>query len=506
MARTPLAARLESIAAEAHLSRRQFLGAAGAATVVAATGWTGRAHAAAPGRIVVVGAGLAGLTCAYRLKQAGVPVEVHEASERVGGRCWSIRDAFPGLVAEHGGELIDTGHLEMRQLVNELGFGLDNLVQAETKGTQPFFYFDGKPYSEDEAAADFNAVYQKLHKDVTAASYPTTYFLSTERGRQLDAMSISDWIEESVPGGLASRFGQLLDVAYNIEFGAECTDQSALNLLYLLGYIGQGQLRLFGPSNEKYHVRGGNDQVAQALAAGIETTTESKLITNSELIAIKRNSTGTYALTFNQGGARKSVTADRVVLALPFSILRRSVDWSKAGFGREKSLAIRELGMGTNSKLNVGFYSRHWRGLGCNGDTYADTGYQATWEVSRAQPGTAGILVDYTGGKIGDSFGSGTPSSRAQQFLSQIEPVLPGITGQFNNRATVDYWAAYPWTRGSYSYYRRGQYTRFGGAEEQISGACHFAGEHTTQDYQGYLQGAVFSGGRAAWEVLAALK
>jgi monoamine oxidase len=210
-------------------------------------------------------------------------------------------------------------------------------------------------------------------------------------------------------------------------------------------------------------------------------------------------------LTFRQGATTKAVTADRVVLALPFTILRRSVNWSKAGFGPEKSRAIRELGMGTNSKLNVGFETRHWRALGCNGDTYADTGYQATWEVSRAQPGRAGILVDYTGGRIADSFGSGTPSSRAQEFLAQLEPVLPGVSSQWDGRATLDYWPAYPWTLGSYSYYKPGQYTAFGGAEEQVSGACHFAGEHTTQDFQGYLQGAVFSGQRAAAEVLDAI-
>jgi monoamine oxidase len=497
MSRTPLAARLEEIA----LSRRQFLAAAGAVTVAGT--WAPRARAAAQPRIVVVGAGLAGLTCAYRLKQAGITAALHEASDRLGGRCWSIRGAFaPGLVAEHGGELIDTGHVETRQLAKELGLTLDNLLQGETNGTEPLYYFDGRPYTYGEAAEDFNAVYQKLHKDVSAASYPTTYRTSTPRGRELDAMSIIDWIEESVPGGLTSRLGQLLDVAYNIEFGAECSDQSALNLLYLLGYIGQGKLRLFGPSNEKYHVRGGNDQITDRLAAALD---KGQVTKGSELVAIRLGSGGSYTLTFRQGAATKTVTADRVVLALPFSILRRSVDLSKAGFGREKTRAIRDLGMGTNSKLNVGFKTRYWRGLGCNGDTYADTGYQATWEVSRAQPGTAGILVDYTGGRIGDSFGTGTPTSRAQEFLAQLEPVLPGVSAQWDGRATVDYWAAYPWTRGSYSYYKPGQYTAFGGAEEEISGACHFAGEHTTQDYQGYLQGAVFSGQRAAAEVLDAL-
>jgi monoamine oxidase len=498
MSRTPLASRLEELA----LSRRQFLGAAGAAAVSVAT-WTPRARAATPSKVVVVGGGLAGLTCAYRLKQAGVTAELHEASDRLGGRCWSIRGAFaPGLVAEHGGELIDTGHIELRQLAKELGFTLDNLLQAETNGTEPLYYFDGRPYTFAEASDDYNAVYQKVHKDVSAASFPTTYTISTPRGRELDAMTITEWIEESVPGGVASRFGQLLDVAYNIEFGAECDRQSALNLLYLLGYSGQGKLRLFGPSNEKFHVRGGNDQVTKAMADALG----GQVTTGSQLVGIRLTSGGRFTLTFVQGTTTKTITADRVVLALPFSILRRSVDFSKAGFDAVKTRAIRELPMGTNSKLNVGFKTRHWRTLGNNGDTYADTGYQATWEVSRAQPGTAGILVDYTGGKIGDSFGGSTPLvQRAQKFLGQIEPVLPGISKQFDGNVVLDYWATYPWTLGSYSYYEPGQYTRFGGVEPEASGACHFAGEHTTQDFQGYLQGAVVSGQRAAGEVLDAL-
>ena len=115
--------------------------------------------------------------------------------------------------------------------------------------------------------------------------------------------------------------------------------------------------------------------------------------------------------------------------------------------------------------------------------------------------------MDYTGGKIGASFGSGTPSSRAQQFLGQIEPVLPGIGSRWNGRATVDYWAAYPWTKGSYSYWKVGQYQRTVGVEREIEGgSCHFCGEHTSIDFQGYLNGAVETGERAAGEITAALK
>jgi monoamine oxidase len=522
MARTPLAHRLgeaSAVASEAvargtpvdevlenragGMRRRELLaGGAGLAVAAMLGGRLSRALAAGAPRIVVVGGGLAGLTCAYRLKQAGYRADLYEASSRLGGRCWTRRGDFAeGQIAEHGGELIDQGHTQTRQLAQQLGLDLDNLLAAEANGADPFYYFDGAPYSFAEATDDLKQIWQQLHKDVSAASYPTLYTQSTQRGRELDAMSVADWIRAYVPGGLRSKLGQLLDVAYNIEYGAETDVQSSLNMLYLLGYSGQGQLRIFGPSNEKYHVRGGNDQIPRRLAAALQD----QIVTDSELVAIRRALDGSYRLTFDSGGSTTTVAADRVVLALPFSILR-GVDYSKAGFSPVKKTAIQELGMGTNSKLHVQFNSRFWNSLGNQGDTYADTGYQTTWDVTRAQSGTAGILVDYTGGNIGASFGSGTPTERATRFLKQIEPVLPGITSRWNGRATVDFWLAYPWTKGSYSYWKVGQYTKFAGSEREQEGACHFAGEHTSIDFQGYLNGAVESGERATAEILAALK
>lgn len=534
MARTPLAGMLQEAAAIAEtsirldqpvermmrqrISRRDVLkggaalGLAGVATLAGARRSVARAGAAAssPARIAVIGAGLAGLTCAYRLRQAGYSATVYEASNRVGGRCWTIRDVFDGgQIAEHGGELIDQGHTEIRGLARELGFKLDNLLASELNGTEDFYRFDGAPYSFADATDDLKAIWQQIHSDLSAASYPTLYSSYTTRGFELDHMSITDYINAYVPAsakgydvgpGMQSRLGQLLDVAYNIEYGGECNVQSSLNLLYLLGYSGQGQLRIFGTSNEKYHVVGGNDQIPRALAASLG----SHVATGMELTAIAQNRDGTYSLTFR--GAGKATIVDRVVLALPFSLLR-SVDYSRANFGSVKSTAIQNLPMGTNSKLHVQFSDRHWNSLGNNGNTYADTGYQNTWEVTRAQPGTTGILVDYTGGNIGASFGSGTPDARAQQFLAQLEPVLPGITGKYiPGRATIDFWTANPWSRGSYSYWKVGQYTSFSGVEKERRGNVHFAGEHTSQDSQGYLNGGVESGERAADEILADYK
>jgi monoamine oxidase len=507
MARTPLASVVENAVAEVarqRTSRRELLvrGAALGLAATSAGALVRAAKAAAAPRIVVVGAGLAGLTCAYRLTQAGVTAQVYEASDRIGGRCWSYRDwAGTGQVAEHGGELIDQGHMALRHLAQELGFTLDNLLQGEENGTEDFYYLDGASYSYAQLVVDLNGIYQKLHKDVSAASYPTLWNSYTQRGRELDHISIIDWLNESVPnGGASSRLGQVLDIAYNIEYGAESSVQSSLNLIYLLGYRGQGQFRVFGDSNEKYHVRGGNDQIPERLGQLLA----GQITTGAELVAIKRNATGTFALTFDQGPGTTTVTADHVVLALPFSILR-SVDYRKAGFEPLKVTAIEELGMGTNSKLHVGFKDRFWSGLGNNGNTYADT-YQNTWEVTRAQPGKSGILVDYTGGTIGASFGTGTPTSRAQQFLTQIDPVLPNAVSHWNGKATIDFWTAYPWTKGSYSYWKVGQYTKFSGMEKVRQGNCHFCGEHTSQDSQGYLNGGVETGERAAGEILDDLK
>src|SRR3954462_2128670 len=489
MGRTPLARKLgeaAAVAAEAAvgdadaagvladpgLRRREVLaGGAGLAAAAMLSGPVSRALAASAPRVVVVGAGLAGLTATYRLKQAGIQAQLYEASDRLGGRCWTRRGDFAeGQIAEHGGELIDQGHTEVRKLAKELGLELDNLLAAEANGTDPFYYFDGKPYSFAEATDDLKGIWQQLHKDVSAASYPTLYSSSTQRGRELDAMSIADWIKAYVPGGMKSKLGQLLDVAYNIEYGAETSVQSSLNMLYLLAYSGQGQLRIFGPSNEKYHVRGGNDQIPARLA----TALQGQITTGSALPSIRRNADGSYRLAFQSGSATSTVAADRVVLALPFSILR-TLDYAKAGFSQVKTTAIEELGMGTNSKLHVQFKDRLWNALGSNGETYADTGYQNTWEVTRSQSGTSGILLDYTGGKIGAGFGSGTPDERATQFLKQLEPVLPGISSRWNGKVTIDFWARNPVTKGSYSYWKVGQYTKFAGAEREQEGNCHFA-------------------------------
>ncbi|SDW95204.1 NAD(P)/FAD-dependent oxidoreductase [Paenibacillus sp. CF384] len=460
-------------------------------------------------RIAIIGGGLAGLTCAYRLEQAGFKPVVFEADhKKIPGRVDTRRGAFDdGQSIERGGMLIDTGHAALRELIEELGLALNDLLAAELAGTEPCYYFDGEPYTLADATRDFQAVVPKLNADLKAAGFPTVYNHYTPRGLELDRMSVVDWIEESVPGGKLSKFGKLIDIACNIEYGAESSQQSALNFLYLHDYIPDGEkFSVFGVSDERYHVRGGNDQIVHRLMDRLAPGT---LQRGCRLIAIAEAADGSYRLTLQDRSGTHEVAAEHVVLTIPFSILRSSVDYSKAGFRPLKLAAIEELGMGANSKLHVQFTDRHWTSTGCNGDTITDGGYQNTFDVTRGQPGKSGILVAYTGGNVADGMNLGSLPERAQQFLHQLEPVIPGMTQRWNGKVTRDYWPGNPFSLGSYAYRKVGQYTKFTGIEgecEGSKGACHFAGEHTSVVFQGYMNGAVESGERAAAEIMEALR
>jgi monoamine oxidase len=498
-------------------TRRQLIKTGGAALAAATVFGPARLFGSSAPRIVIVGGGIAGLNAALTLQDAGYGSTIYEASSRVGGRMHSDTTSWAeGQVSEHCGELVDSRHKAILGLAKRFDIPVDDLLAAQPPQSTETYFFFGNYYTRDQANIDFNAVYNAVKKDLTAASFPTLYNSYNQAGYDLDHISVYQWIETRVPSGHRSSMGQLLDVAYNIEYGGESTIQSSLNLIYLLAYQpDSGNFRIFGRSDEHYHLRGGNEGLPKAIAAALPSGNPAVSIQlNTSLTSIAKNNDGSYALSFASGRTKFSVTADRVIMAIPFSILR-NLNYSQANFNQVKTTGIQQLGYGTNSKLHLQFNTRLWNQPGpwgiSTGTTYADTGYQNTWDVSRAQTGGAGILVDYTGGNIGASF-SGNPndpavvSAYAQSFLSQLEPMFPGITQEWNGRATLDFPAGNPYLLGSYSYWKVGQYTLFSGSERERSGNCHFAGEHCSINYQGYMEGGAEEGARAANEILSDYK
>jgi monoamine oxidase len=164
----------------------------------------------------VVGAGLAGLTAAYRLARAGVPVRLFEARDRVGGRCWTARGFSDGQTAEHGGEFIDTRHVHLLGLADELGLEVDDLSESWVPGSIWPTWLDGRvvPWKEvrsqldpiatavEEEARRIGVVADGRRPSARAISYGT----ATPEAVELDARSMAEWLDERVPGVIGSRW------------------------------------------------------------------------------------------------------------------------------------------------------------------------------------------------------------------------------------------------------------------------------------------------------------
>jgi monoamine oxidase len=460
-----------------------------------------------------VGAGISGLNAALTLHDHGLASTVYEASGRVGGRMHSDTTSWlNGQTSEHCGELIDTGHTVILGLAQRFGLATVDLHAAEVPGSTDTYFFGNAYFRSEQANDDFQPVYKRLVADNNAAPFPTLYNSFTEAGSDLDHMSLFDWINSRVPGGHGSKLGQLLDVAYNIEYGNVTMEQSSLNLVYLL--FNTTRFQIFGASDERFHITGGNERLPRAIAASLPP---GSVKLNTRLTGIVKNGNGTFTLTVQTPTGAEDHVFDHVIMAIPFSVLRTILTtdtaYRAAGFNTLKQTAITELGYGKNAKLHLQFDTRYWRLTNqpwgkSTGTSFADTGYQNSWDVTRAQDGTTGILVDYTGGGVplasftGDSDDPTVVAGFARTFLDQINDVYPGITSHWNGRATLDVPLTNPNLLGSYSYWKVGQYTKFSGYEGARQANCHFGGEQCSTNFQGFMEGGAEEGDRAAKEIL----
>ncbi|NUP46746.1 MAG: NAD(P)-binding protein [Catenulispora sp.] len=477
-------------------------------------------------RVAIVGAGISGLAAALTLADKGVAATVYEANPvRIGGRMYSQGSpANPGFwdqgqVSEYGGELVDTGHHTLIDLCQRFGLGLTPVRHVYGSQADQVLWFQGGYYDRAQADADFQPVYKNIQSDMNWAKNTIPGYNNTNPGATaLDGMSIVDWINTRVPGGEGSKLGAFLDVAYNVEYGADCADQSAWALLSLLAYQTKpAHFNIWGLSDERYHITGGNDQLPQLIEAALPAGTVQRGMT---LLAVVRNADGTQTLTFaTDGGGTRTVTADHTVLAVPLPILQQHVDLSKAGLDPMMQGVLANMRMGYCTKLNMQFTGRPWVGTGpwpgsSNGEAFADLAFQQVWDVTRGQSGSNGILIQYGGGSL--AYGLKPPSAFTDasaaytrnlvgSYLAQIEKLFPGTTALWNGKAKLSAWHLNPYSYGAYSMWPVNYVHQYAGYERVAQGNLHFAGEHTSTDFQGYMNGGADEGQRAGNEVLAAL-
>jgi monoamine oxidase len=510
------------------LSRRRFLLGAGAAATMAAfpgvlagtAAAAQRRKEASTGRVVIVGSGIAGLGCAYRLWHGhGIKADVYEYDTVAGGRIRTLQGYFDdGQLVEHHAEFINPEHTATLALARNFGLTLDNTdhYPAHTHPKDETMRFGGQLWPQAQLDQDWHEWGWQLFHDAafTDAPWPTTHSKHTEEALKIDRMSVPEWINANVPGGVASDFGALCVSAVLDEFGGPPEEQSALNLVYLLG---QDDSRssgfqphsqpVLGGADEKWHIHGGNSQLISGL---IDRLPAGTVHLDQQLVAVRTSGNGHYSCTFQSGTKTSDVVADHVVLALPFTTLK-SVDLSGVPIAPLHLAAIREEPLGTNSKMFLQFTNRVWDEEHVTGNTYCQGVVQGGWDATGYQSGATGILAALPGGSIGEKWGSRygltsyfgpAPDVMVQDYLQAFNKLFPGVSDAYNGRSFFVWSAGDPHILGAYSYLKVGQYTRFNGIQGQQEGNLHFAGEHTSLNFQGYVEGGLRSGYKCASEVV----
>lgn len=448
--------------------------------------------------VAIIGAGLAGLSCADQLARSGIRADIFEAANRVGGRCWSLAGFFPGQVAERGGEFIDTAHKAMLAYAKEFGLELEDVNKNPG---EVFYFFDGQRHAESAVVAEFRALVERMREDLRLINEPTAASFTPD-DEAFDFLDLRKYLETRGAGPLAFK---AIEQAYIAEYGLEIQEQSCLGFLQFIHADRRSKFTPFGVfSDERYHVVGGNELIVQGLAMRLS----GQIQTGRVLTGLRKNAGGAFELSFAD---RSFHTCDRVVLTLPFSALRQVDLDASLEMPSAKRTAIRDLRYGTNAKMMLGFDSRPWVALGGNGASYSDlANHQTTWETNPARASTTrGVLTDYSGGGRGANLNPANVQGEALDFLTDLDQVFPDAwdaasrpDGQL--RVHLEHWPSNPYTRGSYTANQPGYFTTMADIEATPVGRLYFAGEHTSSFYewQGFMEGAVLSGHRAAAEVL----
>ncbi len=463
--------------------------------------------------VVIVGGGTSGLTVAWRLAVSGRRVAVYESSSRTGGRMFTQRNFTPeGQFCELGGELVDTDHLALIGLCKELDIGIERLRPVGEDPTD-IYDFGGKVRTIgdllDPAAQTgaFLPVATRIAADQGALLDAEGAW--TPRGLELDRLPLSKYLD-SLKGETEPWVIALLACAYLGEYGLPLDQQSSLNLVDFIGSDTAQRFSIFGDSDESHRIAGGSSTLPETLTARLSEpplANRASINLNSVLTQIAREGAG-LKLTFKSPEGVKVVSAERVVLALPFTRLRTVEGLGGLGLTAAKMKAINELGYGANAKLMVATSSRPWRDgapFGVNapssGSIYTDRGFQQVWDTSAGQPGMGGILTNFLA--AANARGEETPALKALEAgLGSLAPdlasvLIPELRASF-------FWPRHPHTLASYSAAKVGQYAGMieDAAASDLGGALLFAGEHTSVDFNGFMNGAVDAGERVARELM----
>jgi monoamine oxidase len=484
------------------LDRRRFLrqALAGAAAISAApirhlTSATLRARGApTPQKIVVIGAGMAGLSAALDLLAKGHDVTVLEARTRPGGRVFTIREPFAdGLYAEGGAMQVFDSHARVQRYIQQFGHEIDPIRPApgiavrhvmgkrieSSPGERIEWPFE---LTAAEREIDGRMLWQKYVvptvQEVVQAELRDPLLRSLEK---YDRITFSDFLRAQ---GASPAAMAILAIGLPSGLGDGPDHVSALDLLREAAHR--------SAAKQSFTIRGGTDRLPKALASRLAD----RIHDGTPVVRLEQQANGVRVVAV-QGGTQRSFTADRIVCAIPFTVLRR-LEVSPP-FGREKRTAVEQLRYTSVARVFVQTRTRFWAADGLSGSASTDLPVMGVYERTLNQPGTRGILESYMAGANARRATTMREADRLTMVLAGMAKVYPRIVDQYEGGASKC-WDEDEWARGAYAWFEPGQMMALMPHIARPEGRIHFAGEHAST-WPGWMEGALESAERVVREM-----
>ncbi|MDF7774252.1 FAD-dependent oxidoreductase [Sphingomonas sp. AOB5] len=472
------------------VTRRTLLQAIAAGAVVSAL--PREARAATMGTVAIIGGGIAGLTALHHLTESGVEAKLYEARDRMGGRMFTQRPAS-GPAFEAGGQLVNTDHHDMQQLAK--AFGVE-LIDRKNGEHRTLILANGRVVPDAELAEALRGIAGQIGKD--ADRLDRSY---ARVAAELDRMSIESYLNQHAALIPNPWVKSLLEGTSRTEYGVEPGEASALELIFNLPTVNGERAEVLGGSDERFVIEGGSSALIDAMTSKYAGAIES----GKRLLSVTRSG-GRMQLRFLDGSEG---LADTVIVAVPAPILRQ-IDF-RVPLPAAWRAFVAEAELGRNEKVQAFATATPWtKTMGMGGELWqtGDEGYALGWDGSVHMPGTLdSVWTWFLGGdQVSDP---GAADALARRFAQISEPAVPGLipaTADGPYRRTA--WHRDPLTLGAYCNYPPRFLTRFAhllsveseDGEPQVSraGNVFFAGEHLSDAFPGYMNGAAQTGRMAA--------
>ncbi|HEX3272834.1 MAG TPA: flavin monoamine oxidase family protein [Ktedonobacterales bacterium] len=471
----------------------RLFGADGAATQSDAT-----ASIAGPSErradVVIVGAGLSGLMAARTLLAASVEPLILEARDRVGGRTWT-RPASDGTLLDLGGQWIGPTQRRVLALAGELGVQTfktyDTGNNIEYRRGERVTYSGAIPTHDPIVSAD--AVEAMLTLNMMATQVPLDAPWIASNALEWDAQTFDTWIRANARSDEAR---ELMGLVIQAVFSVEARDVSLLHVLFYIHSAGNlmDLVAITGGAQESRCV-GGTQQLSEKMAAALGE----RVILNAPVHTIAQDERG---VRVEADGV--TISAERAIIALPPTLAGR-LRYRPALPGYRDQFTQR-IPMGTVIKVQCLYERPFWREDGLTGQVTSDSGAVRITFDNTPPDGSPGILLGFIEGEEGRRWGRRSPEERRAEVLNCLARYF-GEQARVPQEYVELSWAEEEYSRGCYAgFLPPGVLTSYGEALRAPIGRLHWAGTETATEWNGYMDGALQAGARAAREILAGLE